>query len=146
MGTASVRVFSPEPIEDERAETPEDRGAVREVNRQSFRREDEARLVDALREGGHARLSLVAEDGGRVVGHILFSDLAIVTQAGTLNGLALELVPGALENVPGEVRYPYPSVWSRHAHEYETERGVISWGRSFEEHTECSPSPATMIS
>jgi putative acetyltransferase len=72
-----------------RAETPEDRQAVREVNLQAFRGVDEARLVDALRDGGHARLSLVAEEGGRVVGHILFSNLPIVTQAGTLHALAL---------------------------------------------------------
>jgi putative acetyltransferase len=72
-----------------RAETPDDRQAVREVNRQAFGRDDEARIVDALRDGGHARLSLVAEEGGRVVGHVLFSDLPIVTQAGTLHALAL---------------------------------------------------------
>ena len=45
--------------------------------------------MDALRDGGYARLSLVAEEGGRVVGHVLFSDLPIVTQAGTLHALAL---------------------------------------------------------
>jgi predicted N-acetyltransferase YhbS/SAM-dependent methyltransferase len=72
-----------------RADTPGDLEAVREVNRHAFGQEDEARLVDALRDGGYARLSLVAEEGGRVVGHILFSDLPIVTQAGTLHGLAL---------------------------------------------------------
>ena len=72
-----------------RAETPEDLEAIREVHRRAFGQEDEARLVDALRDGGYARLSLVAEEGGRVVGHVLFSDLPIVTQAGTLHGLAL---------------------------------------------------------
>jgi putative acetyltransferase len=72
-----------------RAETPQDLEAIREVNRQAFGQEDEARIVDALRDGGHARLSLVAEEGGQVVGHILFSDLSIVTQAGTLHALAL---------------------------------------------------------
>jgi putative acetyltransferase len=72
-----------------RAETPDDLEAIREVNRHAFGQEDEARLVDALRDGNYARLSLVAERGGRVVGHILFSDLPIVTQAGTLPALAL---------------------------------------------------------
>src|SRR6516165_4423395 len=62
---------------------------IRHVNRLAFGREDEARLVDALRAGGYARLSLVAEEGGQVVGHVLFSDLPIVTQAGTLHTLAL---------------------------------------------------------
>ena len=41
---------------------------VREVNRGAFGREVEARLADELRDGGHARLSLVAEEGGRLVG------------------------------------------------------------------------------
>jgi putative acetyltransferase len=68
-----------------REERPEDLEAIREVNRQAFGRDDEARLVDALRDGGYARLSLVAEESDRVVGHILFSDLPI----GTLHGLAL---------------------------------------------------------
>ena len=66
-----------------REETPEDNEAVGEVHRQAFGREDEARLVDALRDGGYACLSLVAEEGGQVVGHVLFSDLPIA-QAGTL--------------------------------------------------------------
>ena len=66
-----------------RAETPEDLEAIREVHRRAFGQEDEARLVDALRDGGYARLSLVAEEGGRVVGHVLFSGLPLVTQAGT---------------------------------------------------------------
>jgi putative acetyltransferase len=72
-----------------RVEEPDDLEAVREVNRQAFGQEDEARLVDALRDGGHARLSLVAEQGGRVVGHVLFSDLPIATEAGTVHALAL---------------------------------------------------------
>jgi putative acetyltransferase len=45
--------------------------------------------VDALRDGGYARLSLVAQEGAKTVAHILFSDLPIVTQAGTLPALAL---------------------------------------------------------
>jgi putative acetyltransferase len=72
-----------------RVETLEDVEAIREVNRQAFGQEDEARLVDDLRDGGYARLSLVAQEGGLVVGHILFSDLPIVTQTGTLHALAL---------------------------------------------------------
>jgi putative acetyltransferase len=72
-----------------RAETPEDREAVAEVHRKAFGREDEARLVDALRDSGHVRLSLVAEEGGRVAGHVLFSDLRIVTPAGAQHALAL---------------------------------------------------------
>jgi predicted N-acetyltransferase YhbS len=72
-----------------RTETPEDLEVIHEVNLRAFGQEHEARLVDALRDSGYARLSLVAEEGGRVVGHILFSDLPIITQAGTLHALAL---------------------------------------------------------
>jgi putative acetyltransferase len=62
---------------------------IRHVNRLAFGREDEARLVDALREGGYDRLSLVAKQAGQVVGHILFSDLPIVSENGTVPALAL---------------------------------------------------------
>lgn len=72
-----------------RPETPADHEAIRHVNRLAFDQEDEARLVDALRESRHLRLSLVAEQGGRVVGHILFTDLPIITEAGTVAALAL---------------------------------------------------------
>ncbi|WP_406694762.1 N-acetyltransferase [Singulisphaera sp. Ch08] len=72
-----------------RPEAPGDDAAIREVNRLAFGEEGEARLVDALRDGGHVRVSLVAEVAGRVVGHILFSDLSIVTPQGVVEALAL---------------------------------------------------------
>jgi putative acetyltransferase len=72
-----------------RPETTADLEAIRHVNRLAFGQDAEARLVDALRVGGYAHLSLVAEHGGQVVGHILFSDLPILTQAGTVSALAL---------------------------------------------------------
>jgi putative acetyltransferase len=72
-----------------RPEGGADAAAVREVNRLAFGRPEEAALVDALRAGGHARLSLVAEDEGRVVGHVLFSDLVISTPTGRVEALAL---------------------------------------------------------
>jgi putative acetyltransferase len=72
-----------------RAEVPGDLDAIRSVNRLAFGQEDEAALVDALRDGGHVRASLVAEVDGRVVGHILFSELPIVTSTGMVPALAL---------------------------------------------------------
>jgi putative acetyltransferase len=72
-----------------RPETATDRDAIRHVNRLAFGQDAEGRLVDALRDGGHVRLSLVAETAGRVVGHILFSDLPVITRAGTVPALAL---------------------------------------------------------
>src|SRR5947207_7911996 len=72
-----------------RPEAVTDHEAIRHVNRLAFGREEEAQLVDALREGGYVRASLVAEQAGQVVGHILFSDLPILTAAGTVSALAL---------------------------------------------------------
>jgi putative acetyltransferase len=72
-----------------RPEVAADHESIRHVNRLAFAQDDEARLVDALREGGYVRLSLVAEQAGQVVGHILFSDLPIITESGTVASLAL---------------------------------------------------------
>lgn len=72
-----------------RDEAPADHSAVREVNRLAFGQEEEALLVDALREGGYGRVSLVAEVEGRVVGHILFSDLPIAGDQGEVSALSL---------------------------------------------------------
>jgi len=72
-----------------RPESTADEDAIRQVNRLAFDQDEEARLVDALREGGFVRVSLVAEQEGRVVGHILFSDLPIITGTGTVPALAL---------------------------------------------------------
>jgi putative acetyltransferase len=72
-----------------RAETPADAAAIRDINCQAFGQPAEADLVEALRAGGYPRLSLVAERDGRVVGHIMFSDLPIVAAAGTVPALAL---------------------------------------------------------
>jgi putative acetyltransferase len=72
-----------------RPEAEADRDAVRRLNRLAFEGEAEARLVDALRDGGHVRVSLVADLDGEIVGHVLFSDLPIVTADGTVPALSL---------------------------------------------------------
>ena len=72
-----------------RPEASSDRQAIKNVVRLAFGCDDEARLVDALRDGGYVKLSLVAAVGGAVVGHILFSDLAIVSANRTIPALAL---------------------------------------------------------
>jgi putative acetyltransferase len=61
-------------VRDERAA---DRGRVRAVQEAAFGRPDEARLVDALHASVAPLVSLVAEEGGRLVGHALFSPVAI---------------------------------------------------------------------
>lgn len=72
-----------------REEVYHDHEAVRQVNRLAFAQEEEGQLVDALRDGNFARVSLVAETDKHVVGHILFSDLSIITSNGTVAALAL---------------------------------------------------------
>jgi putative acetyltransferase len=72
-----------------RPENPGDHEAIRRVNRLAFGQEAEARLVDALRAEGYLRVSLVAAIGNQVVGHILFSDLPILTEAGLMPALSL---------------------------------------------------------
>jgi len=70
-----------------RPEAPEDRDAIRAVNRLAFGQEDEATLVDALRATLAERLKAP------------FSGESF---------MALELVPGALDGIEGKLRYPPP--------------------------------------
>lgn len=60
-----------------RAETRADIPAIHEVNALAFPAEDEANLVDALRERAAPIISLVAADGERIVGHILFTPVEL---------------------------------------------------------------------
>jgi putative acetyltransferase len=72
-----------------RTENPADGPAVSAVIRQAFGGDDEVRLVERLRDGGWTRLALVAELDRQIVGHLLFSELSIVTSSGTVTALAL---------------------------------------------------------
>ena len=58
-----------------RAEGPEDVAAINHVNRLAFGQPDEAEIVARLRTSDAfiPELSIVAEDEGEVVGHILFT-------------------------------------------------------------------------
>jgi putative acetyltransferase len=72
-----------------RPEKTEDLVAIRHINEQAFGRPAEANLVDALRRNGKVTLSLVAEDDGRIVGHILFSPVTIEAGDDQLTGVGL---------------------------------------------------------
>ena len=72
-----------------RAETREDSPSVRRVNELAFDGAGEADLVDALREKEPAHVSLVAEEGGLVVGHIFFSPVRLESGAGASEAFAL---------------------------------------------------------
>lgn len=77
-----------------RPEWPADRAAVRVLNLTAFEGGPEAALVEALHDAGAATLALVAELGGEVAGHILFSPVAIGT--GPTAWSALGLAPMAV--------------------------------------------------
>jgi len=72
-----------------RPEQPEDNAVIRQINEQAFGQRAEANLVDALRRNEKVTLSLVADDNGRVVGHILFSPVVIDAEGKQLRGVGL---------------------------------------------------------
>lgn len=71
-----------------RAEGPEDSAQVRRVNALAFGQPSEADLADRLRTACAEALSLVAEDDGKVVGHILFTPAGIEGWSSSGMGLA----------------------------------------------------------
>lgn len=60
-----------------RPETEQDHQQVHTINEQAFGSSAEADLVDALREQASPIVSLVAEENGEVLGHILFSPMTM---------------------------------------------------------------------
>ncbi|MGD0774729.1 MAG: N-acetyltransferase [Candidatus Solibacter sp.] len=60
-----------------RAEEQRDWAAVHAVNVSAFETPAEANLVDALREQAQPLVSLIAEDNGAIVGHIMFSPVSL---------------------------------------------------------------------
>lgn len=76
-----------------RPEEPADAIAIRAVNEAAFETSEEADIVDALRKDSESLISLVADSGGEIVGHILFSP---VTLAGNLNVFLMGLGPMAV--------------------------------------------------
>jgi putative acetyltransferase len=92
---------------------PADHAAIAEVVEAAFEGPDEARLVEALRANADAMFELVAEEDGRVVGHILFSRLwadrgalyaalapVAVTPGRQNAGLGSALIRAAIECAP----------------------------------------------
>lgn len=64
-----------------RAEEVRDREPIHALNTAAFETAAEANLVDTLREQARPVVSLVAEDSGTIVGHIMFSPVVVVGHA-----------------------------------------------------------------
>lgn len=63
-----------------RPERPGDEEAIAEVNRRAFEGEEEVGIIEAVRGSEYfiPELSLVAEQDGRIIGHIMFSIITLV--------------------------------------------------------------------
>lgn len=80
---------------DIREETPADAAAIAALHRLAFAGEAEAEIVERLRQEELVVASLVATDGGAIVGHILFSDLAVEVDGKSVQ--AVSLAPVAVQ-------------------------------------------------
>ena len=79
-----------------RAETSADLEGIQKVHRSAFNSPAEAHLVDMLRAGGKASISLLAEMSAEIAGHILFSPVSIDPPApgwGALGLAPLGVIP-----------------------------------------------------
>jgi putative acetyltransferase len=72
-----------------RKERPGDEKAVFEVNFHAFGRDAESKIIDLLRINCPERTSLVAVDGGKITGHILFTPARIACGQNTATGMGL---------------------------------------------------------
>ena len=72
-----------------RLESVGDEAAIRQVNELAFARQNEANLVDVLRDAVEDVISLVAVQDGQIVGHILFSPVQIESSEGVTEAIGL---------------------------------------------------------
>lgn len=72
-----------------RPETTADAPAIARLNQSAFGRDNEAQLVDLLREQRAFTLSWVAEQAGTIVGHVLLSPVTVTGEAGAWTAVAL---------------------------------------------------------
>jgi len=89
MSLKSFAADRPVYIRIENSESLEERSTIRAVIEAAFGGSEEADLVDRLRGDEHALISLVAELGASLVGHIMFSRLWINTSTGLVSAVAL---------------------------------------------------------
>ena len=130
-----------------RLEQPQDIPKIREVNERAFGQEQEASIVDKLRENCDSTLSLVALAENEVVGHVLFSPAVIESDNGGLvgsglaplgvlpeyqrQGIGLELVQAGVERIresgcPYIIVMGHPEYYTRFGFETASMFGIIS--------------------
>ncbi len=72
-----------------RKQTASDLPFICSILQQAFASPVEADLVVQLIVGGYDRITLVAEQDGKLVGQILFSEVSVVTEEGPMTALSL---------------------------------------------------------
>lgn len=77
-----------------RQERPDDMEKIRKVQLAAFDTEVEANLVDALRNANIELISLVAEENGEVIGHILFSPVTLDAKIRVMGLAPMAVLPG----------------------------------------------------
>jgi putative acetyltransferase len=81
-----------------RPESGEDAGAIRAVHLAASQSSAEADLVARLREDGDSEISLVAEQAGELVGHVMLSRMSVTAGSRAFRALGLGpvgVLPGA---------------------------------------------------
>jgi len=106
-------------IRTENTASVDEHAAIRAVNAAAFGRSDEADLVDKLRAGGHAPISLVALFEGSIAGQIMFSRMWIGASPSLISAVAL--APVAV--LPEHQRKGIGSLLIRHGLELLRDRG-----------------------
>ncbi len=72
-----------------RFEKPEDIAFIHSVNEQAFGRVSEAKLVDTLRLACTDHLSLVADENGSIIGHLMFTPVVVTDGKQKTEGMGL---------------------------------------------------------
>lgn len=93
-----------------RLETPKDIADIFSVTHAAFKQENEARLVNNLRDAGVLSCSLVAEEEGSILGHLALSPVTIKDEDKTHQGLGL----GSISVSPSHQRKGIGQLLIRH--------------------------------
>jgi putative acetyltransferase len=77
---------------------PQDAPGIRRLLQAAFQADEEADLVEALRQAKHAALELVVEDAGQIIGQVLFSPISVqgapIDKAGAVALAPMAIQPG----------------------------------------------------